>query len=232
MNFRFSRRSLTMTAQMNQALVQRSYPRVSGNWQRATPRIVAGVAASLVVLLGTVASTDPAWAHPGCGPAAGGQPKQKVDDSYRRPVGNLNLADFPMQPQRGGQVTAGKWHYFEVVYAPQETRIYVYSPSQRPLYTKDVTGEVAMEVFSSGQTARVPVRFVQQQTSTNDAGYLSVPVDLSQVQDGDMQATFKLKILTQDGSYVEFKQMFALYEPVRPVAEPQFVRLPPTYERR
>ncbi len=184
------------------------------------------------VLLWAASMANAALAHPGHGPSPSSKPAKKIDKSFRQPVRDLDLADFPMQPRYGGQVTAAKWHYFEVVYAPHELRIYVYSPSQRQLYARHITGEVVIEVFSSGQTARFPVRSASQQIFGNNPGYLSVPVDLSRVRKGDMRAVFKLDILTQDGPQVEFEQTFDQAQPENAATEPRIVRLPPINAER
>ena len=76
------------------------------------------------------------WAH-GAGGHGGSDsrkaPKQATTQSSQphRVVNTTNLADRPMQPQHGGQITATKHHYFEVVYTPSETKLYVYDASQR-----------------------------------------------------------------------------------------------------
>ncbi|MBW3595708.1 MAG: hypothetical protein KY475_00370, partial [Planctomycetes bacterium] len=71
-----------------------------------------------------------------------------------RPADDLNLGQFPLRPLHGGQVTATRWHYFEVVYTPSEMRIYVYSPSRRPLNASGVRGEAAMQVNGNPYTFR------------------------------------------------------------------------------
>lgn len=117
----------------------------------------------------------------------------------------------------GGQVTAASRHDFEVVYMPQEVRIYIYSPSREQLSAQGVRGEVVMQVNGYAQPFRYPV-----QTVTDSAGlsYLSVAVNVSRVRDGDMQVTFQLTGLPlPDEPRARFTQTFALTPPAAPVRE-------------
>lgn len=127
------------------------------------------------------------------------------------PAKNLRLDARTFKPPHGGQVTATRWHFFEVVYAPQESRVYIYSPSQTPLHARAVKGQMTLQVQSSTQSFRYPVK-----QATDDAGvvYLSVPVDVSRVRDGDMRVTFELdKLPFREEPKASFAQTFALSTP-------------------
>ncbi|MFV2069583.1 MAG: hypothetical protein ACC645_21675, partial [Pirellulales bacterium] len=108
----------------------------------------------------------------------------------------------------GGRVTSGQWHSFEVVYTPKETRVFVYSPPGRQLNVRNVHGDAIMEVRGNQQLFRYPVR-----VSTDVAGqsYLSFPVNVSGVRDGDMRVTFELTGLPlAEEPSARFTQIFAL----------------------
>lgn len=121
------------------------------------------------------------------------RPIKKKADNFRLPVGELNLADRPMLPPHGGQITTTKLHYIEVVYSPKETRFYLYSQSQRLISMRGIRGEIVMQVNGNSQVFRYPITSVVKPIWTSDKGYLSTAVDLSRVRDGDMQVTIDLK---------------------------------------
>jgi YHS domain-containing protein len=90
----------------------------------------------------------------------------------------------------GGQLATAKPLTFEVVYQPQEIRVYLYGVMPSPESAKDVTGEVSLQRPYDGRATRVALRYVAQPAGQQD--YLAAPVDLSRVKDGELTATVKL----------------------------------------
>ncbi len=90
----------------------------------------------------------------------------------------------------GGQLTTAAPLAFEVVYVPQEIRVYLYGPLPQPVTAKDVTGEVSLQRRNDERATRVALRYVASPAGQQD--YLSAPVDLSRAKDGDLTATVKL----------------------------------------
>ena len=100
---------------------------------------------------------------------------------------------------------AGWQHLIEVVYLPQQIRVYLYDTQGRPLSPQGVVGDVVMEV--NGNPRQWWWRL--EQASAGD--HLLVNVDLSRVRDRDMVANFELKNLqNQNEPQVRFAQLFAL----------------------
>ncbi|MFV1965365.1 MAG: hypothetical protein ACC628_08075 [Pirellulaceae bacterium] len=121
---------------------------------------------------------------------------------------DLHLDRNAMVAPHGGQVTASKWHYFEVVYGPKETRIYVFSPSQRYLFPQRAHGDVIMQINGNPEQYRYPVKYA---TDEEGMGYLFVTVDIRLVRDGDMQVEFELTDLPfKEERRAAFSQTFAL----------------------
>lgn len=183
---------------------------------------------SVVDVLGLVMATvafQPAanlWAHGAGRHSAGGHggsntqagPKPSAaTDNPRSSASIASFADRSMQPRHGGQITASKHHYFEVVYTPSETRLYVYNASQLGINARYVKGDAVMTVRSSGRSGRFPLQVVAQPTFTGDLGYLVATVDVAQVQDGDMDVQFELQKLPSEEPSVSFTQVFSLTRP-------------------
>ncbi len=160
------------------------------------------------------AATSTAWAHDGAHSSrpnspAPGKPRS-APNNYMSPK-DLRLNAGELKPLHGGQVTATKWHFFEVVYAPQETRIYVYSPSLRQLSPGRIHGEIVMRVKGNSGSYRYPL---ERSTDSQGKTYGVVRVNLSRVRDGDMQVTFKLLGLPfNQEERAEFTQVFSLTRP-------------------
>ena len=87
-------------------------------------------------------------------------------------------------------MTTAKPLTFEVVYLPQEIRVYLYGAMPLPETSKDVTGEVSLQRPYDERATRAALRYVAQPAGQQD--YLAAPVDLSRVKDGDLTATVKL----------------------------------------
>ena len=154
-------------------------------------------------------SADSVQAHEGHGSPAAAVPASRVRDMVRRtdspPVKQPSIA-----PVHGGQLVEAQSQYFEVVYLPHETRVYVYAKSFRPLSPSEGGGEVLMQVRGNPQVFRNRLRYAAQ-PGIADEEYLVADVNVTQIHDGDMQVTF---LLTGLPSFVErtakFTHAFAL----------------------
>jgi hypothetical protein len=94
-------------------------------------------------------------------------------------------------PPHGGQLTTANPLTFEVVYLPQEIRVYLYGAIlPHPESTKDVTGEVSLQLRDDERATPLTLRYATPPAGQQD--YLSTPVDLSRVEDGELTATVKL----------------------------------------
>ncbi len=124
-----------------------------------------------------------------------------------------SAADTPTtsQPPHDGQVTKAESSAFEVVYHPQEIRVYLYGILPYATSAKEVRGEVALQVRGNPQVFRYPLRYVPSPAGSNEQDYLAAAVDLTHVRDGDMQATFNLENLPiANRPKLSFTQAFAL----------------------
>jgi YHS domain-containing protein len=117
----------------------------------------------------------------------------------------------PATGPHGGRISSTQMYQFEVAFYPKETRIFLHSPSQGPLSAKGVSGQATMQVRGNPQASHFPLKYVPAQPGSNDQDYLAVGADVSQVRDGDMQASFELANLPyQQEPRVQFAQSFAL----------------------
>ncbi|MHB9075962.1 MAG: hypothetical protein ACYC3X_00555 [Pirellulaceae bacterium] len=99
--------------------------------------------------------------------------------------------DQPPVAPHGGQLTALQTLTFEVVYQKQEIRVYIYGPFPQPASGKDVKGEISWQPRGDKPATHLTLRHVTPPEHEPD--YLSVPVDLSRVKDGELTATIRLE---------------------------------------
>lgn len=116
---------------------------------------------------------------------------QKPIDSGKSKSGVAPVTLSAMPPH-GGLVSRSAMHFFEVVFFPHETRVYVFGPSQRPVTAKGVQGEVVMQVRGNPQLFRYPASYVAPPAGATEQDFVRVQVDLTRIRDGDLQATFTL----------------------------------------
>jgi hypothetical protein len=121
-------------------------------------------------------------------------------------------------PAHDGQIHKSVWHIYEVVYGPHETQVYVYDVFHHPSTARGIRGEVIMRVRSNGQSFRYPLRYM---SPPDGRDYLSLPVDLTHVNDGDMDVYFDLAN-RPDGEEptVRFTQTFVMNRGPGPVGQP------------
>lgn len=125
------------------------------------------------------------------------------------------LLPFFERPPHGGQVTVQLPYYFEVVYQPRETHVYIYRPLKEPLAARDVHGEIAMQPHYSPDTFRFPLTFVPPSPDSPEENHLVAATDVRQVPDGQMTVSFKLDNLPlPEQPQIVFRQTFAITRPV------------------
>jgi YHS domain-containing protein len=129
-----------------------------------------------------------------------------------------------MAPVHGGQVTTDKYGSYEVLYLPQETRVYLLDTYGMPVSARGVRGQVTMQMREDGRTSSFPLIYVESENAGIREDFLGAPIDVTRVRDGDMTVTVELTNLpfapTQRDA--RFVQTFVLS---RPPATVQIVTL-------
>ena len=165
------------------------------------------IAKVLLILAATTSAASLALAHEGAHGPGPSRPSAPVRTAPRtRPVGPAY--DPPFVAPHGGQLSRTTGNSFEVVYGPYETRIYVYDMFRSPKSAQGIQGSATMQVQSTGRAFRYPVQFVP---TPGVQDYLTIPVDLTHVRDGDMKITFELANVPSDVEpSAHFTQIFSM----------------------
>ncbi len=111
----------------------------------------------------------------------------------------------------GGRISVAGPLRFEVVYLPQEIRVYLYDASNRPISARGAAGQVAMTVQGNEKVYRYPLAHVATGAGSRIQDYLAATVNVSRIKDGDMTVAFELTNLPRrDLPRARFTQTFAL----------------------
>ena len=154
-------------------------------------RLLNHLAFAMAISLAAWLNAGAAQAHEGHGGRGTAPQAAAARDNVRRATAPAAERP-PIAPLHGGQLVESQSQYFEVVYLPQETRVYVYAKSFRPLSPRESGGEVLMQVRGNPQVFRYPLRYAAQRAGVADEEYLVADVNVTQIRDGDMQVTFLL----------------------------------------
>ena len=117
-------------------------------------------------------------------------------------------------------------HVLEVVYLPQETRVYLYGlhgDSLRPLSTLNLRGQMSPQIPGDSHLRQIPLQHVPP-VGPQEQDYLTAAVDVTQLPD-ETPITFRFENFPdQRDSNAEFNPTFSRFR-IRPyVARVSFVR--------
>jgi hypothetical protein len=117
------------------------------------------------------------------------------------------------RPPHGGQVSKDLLYYFEVVYEPQITHVYIYGPSEEPLPAQAVRGQVVMKPHYLDKSFPCALRFAPP-AAGEEANQMVAAVNVRGVPDGEMTATFQLdNLFLKPQPQSTFTQTFVLAKP-------------------
>ncbi|HYW81465.1 MAG TPA: heavy metal-binding domain-containing protein [Thermoguttaceae bacterium] len=161
---------------------------------------------TLVIALITALSV---WAMAATDASAQGMPSAQQHPGHS-PAGMT--APTALQPTpHGGQLSVAGPLRFEVVYLPQETRVYLYDASNRPMSARGAAGQVALTVRGYEKVYRYPLAYVATQAGSGIQDHLALAVNVSRIKNGDMTAAFELTNLpSRHLPGTRFTQTFAL----------------------
>ncbi|MHB1033402.1 MAG: hypothetical protein ACYC35_03325 [Pirellulales bacterium] len=146
-------------------------------------------------------------------------------DSSEPPQGETGRVALEYRPPHNGQITRFLLLHFEVVYQPQETRVYLYGPGESPMSAKGVQGQLTLRLRRQERVNRYPLRYVAPLAGSREQDYLASSIDISRVRDGEMTVAVDLdNLLHAEQKEAKFMQMFTLSKPrpqpqVRPAAK-------------
>lgn len=179
------------------------------------PIVVASIAAAAWALGWNTAA---AYAQCGCCQHGSHAGHGAGSDGHRHGTTSSEQdGEGPAVGPHGGHVTKAPPLNFEIVFLPQEIRVYLFGRMPHPESVKDVTGEVSLQRPYSEPTAQLPLRYAAQAAGQQD--YLWTPADLGAVKDGELTATIQLANLpSRNRPTLTFTQRLVVSRARSPVA--------------
>ena len=108
----------------------------------------AQTAAASVALMTSLLSAPAAWSHGGSHGSVPSRSATTADRPTNRPAVGLRY-DPPFCAPHGGQLSKTIGNYYEVVYGPQETRVYVYDIFRFAKSARGIQGWAIMRLRST-----------------------------------------------------------------------------------
>jgi hypothetical protein len=125
--------------------------------------------------------------HDQTGTAWGRSPYIKHSD---RPTGPLPVLGALLP--HAGDYLATATNYYEIVYMPLQTRIYLYDRKFRPISAQDVHAQMSLQLPSEATARQIPFQFVPLPAGATEQDYVAASVNLRPLQGKEISITFEL----------------------------------------
>jgi hypothetical protein len=94
-----------------------------------------------------------------------------------------------------GDYVSNDANYFELVYMPVQTRIYLYDRKFRPISARDLHAKMTLQLPWEAAPRQVPFQFVPLPAGATEQDFVAAPFDVRPLQGKDISITFELSVL-------------------------------------
>jgi len=98
-----------------------------------------------------------------------------------------------IMPHAGDYVSSER-NYFELVYMPMQTRVYLYDYKFRPRSAKDVQAQMTLQLSSEAPPRQIPFQFVPQPSGSIEQDYVAANFDIRPLQGKEASITFQFTL--------------------------------------
>ena len=124
----------------------------------------------------------------------GGRHDSGDKDQKSKPASSGTKVD-PPSPRisltpHGGQYITIDSNYYEVVYLPLQTRIYLYDKTLKPLSARDAHVQMSLKLPGESAVRVIPFQYVALPPGTADQDYLAAAFDIYQLHEEETPITF------------------------------------------
>ena len=131
------------------------------------------------------------WAQFGGGGRHGSQNGGgKSDSSQSRPTYTPLPPPAPLLPHAGDYVST-ETNYYEIVYMPLQTRIYMYDTKFKPLSARNVHATMTVQFPLEPAPRQASFQFVPMPEGATEQDYVVTAFDVRPLQDKDVSITFE-----------------------------------------
>jgi hypothetical protein len=130
----------------------------------------------------------------GMGGGRGGRHGSGGKDVQSKPASSNTKVDPPSPhvslTPHGGQYITTDTNYYEVVYMPLQTRIYLYDKTLKPLSAREVHVQMSPQLSGESAVRGIPFQYVALPPGTADQDYVAANFDLNQLPEEETPITF------------------------------------------
>jgi len=131
-------------------------------------------------------------------------------DGYRNHLPNAGLPTLVPITPHGGQFLKSAANYFEVVYLPQETRVYLYDKSIHPLSARGLQAQMSMQIPGEAGIHQFSLSYVALPLGSTDQDYVATAIDVTKLPNEEIPITFRFENLPErKHPKAEFTPIFA-----------------------
>ena len=106
--------------------------------------------------------------------------------------------DYKPQPPptslmpHAGDYLSTETNYYEIVYMPLQTRIYLYDNKFKPLSARDVHAQMTLQLPMENAARQVPFQFVALPAGATERDYVAATFDIRPLQDKEASIAFRV----------------------------------------
>ncbi len=104
-----------------------------------------------------------------------------------------------LMPHAGDYVST-ETNYYEIVYMPLQTRIYLYDSKFKPLSARDVHAQMTLQLPQETATRHIPFQYVPLPGGATEQNYVAAPFDIRPLQGEEASITFEFSGLQNRSS--------------------------------
>ena len=155
---------------------------------RASIRAFPVIVALCGSLLGASTAFGQFSGRGGGGRHGGGESRDSDSDSRSsyKPL----PTQAPLTPH-GGEYVSTEKNYYEVVYMPFQTRIYLFDSKLKPLSARDVRAQMSLEMPNENARRRIPFQYAIMPPGTTEQDYVVAQFDIRPLQDKEISITLE-----------------------------------------
>jgi len=177
-------------------------------FHRTRPCILTIGVVVLGVLLGETAWGQFGGGMGGGGGGRGGGRHGSSDSKSDSSDSHSNYTPLPppaaLMPHAGDYVST-ETNYYEIVYMPFQTRIYLYDKKFKPLSARDLHAQMTVQFPLEPAPRRLEYHFVPMPAESTEQDYVATALDIRPLQDKDVSVTVEFSGLSgRSGSTTAF----------------------------
>jgi hypothetical protein len=161
-------------------------------FQRCAKNSRARFLISAFVLSAWLLGDSAAWGQYGGGRGGGRHGSSSKSDSSDSHSSYAPLpAPAALMPHGGDYVSTEK-NYYEIVYMPFQTRIYVYDKKFKPLSASELQAQITLQIPLEPAARKVSLQYVPMPAGATEQDFVAASIDIRPLQDKETSVTLDL----------------------------------------